>query len=452
MPERRLGLRARGVIAFAVLALGLSCILAVLTYGLARSYLIHQRETLALRQAVVNARVVNDALPDAKTNLRELLDTLPNANGSRSLLVRTGGRWYSSPGALAHDKLPASLVAVTEGGHAARQRARLGGQMSEVVGVPLRASGGTYFEVMPIVELQRTLHTLAWSLLAAATVTTVAGALVGLYASRRVLRPVRQFAGAAEEITRGRLDTRLDAHGDADLSPVAESFNEMAEALQARIEQDERFVSDVTHELRTPLTAISAAIDVLDRRADNGTRPAVDVLRSQIRHFERLVLDLLEISRLDAGATELTTEPVDPRELVATVLRRLGHADVVVSSEPSGPRLVRLDKRRVERVITNLVENADQHGGGPVRVQLAVNGRGLRIAVEDAGPGIAPAERSAIFSRFHRGPHPAGATYERGTGLGLALVAEHCRLHGGKAWVEDRPGGGARFVAELSEQ
>jgi len=234
---------------------------------------------------------------------------------------------------------------------------------------------------------------------------------------------------------------------------VAESFNEMAEALQARIEQDERFVSDVTHELRTPLTAISAAIDVLDRRADNGTRPAVDVLRSQIRHFERLVLDLLEISRLDAGATELTTEPVDPRELVTTVLRRLAHTDVTVSSEPSVPPLIRLDKRRVERVITNLVENADQHGGGPVRVQLAtVNGRGLRIAVEDAGPGIAPTERSAIFSRFHRGPHAAGATRERGNGLGLALVAEHCRVHGGRAWVEDRPGGGARFVAELAEQ
>jgi two-component system sensor histidine kinase MtrB len=452
MPERRLGLRARGVIAFAVLALGLSCTLAVLTYGLTRSYLVRQRDTLAVRQALVNARAVRDALDDPRTDVRELLDALPNNNGSRSLLVRAGDRWYESSGALAHAQLPPSLVEATEAGHAARQRAHIAGQISEVVGVPLGAAGGSYFEVMPLIELQRTLRTLAWSLLAAATVTTVVGALFGWYASRRVLRPVRQFAGAAGEVARGRLDTRLEAHGDPDLSPVAESFNEMAEALQARIEQDERFVSDVTHELRTPLTAISAAIDVLDRRANESTRPVVDVLRSQIRHFERLVLDLLEISRLDAGATELATEPVDPRELVMTVLRRLDHADVSVSSDPSVPALVRLDKRRVERVITNLVENADQHGGGPVRVELAaVNGHGLQIAVEDAGPGIERTERSAIFSRFHRGQGPVGAHYERGNGLGLALVAEHCRVHGGRAWVEDREGGGARFVAELAE-
>jgi two-component system, OmpR family, sensor histidine kinase MtrB len=268
---------------------------------------------------------------------------------------------------------------------------------------------------------------------------------------------VHRFAGAAEEIARGRLDTRLEAHGDADLAPVASSFNEMAEALQHRIEQDERFASDVAHELRTPLTAISAALDVLERRADERTRAPIDVLRAQIRHFERLVLDLLEISRIDAGASEISAEPVDPRELVVMVLRRLSHGEVAVETEPSVPRVLNLDKRRVERVLTNLVENADRYAGGPVRVELTrangtTDGRGLRIAVEDAGPGIAPAERTAVFARFRRGPSVAtGTPRERGSGLGLALVAEHCRAHGGSVWVEDRPGGGARFVVELAE-
>ncbi len=447
---RRLGLRARGAVAFAMLALLLSASLSLLTYQLTRSYLVDQRQSLALRQALVNARAVSDALRSKTQDVPAILTSLTASSGDQPI-VRVGGQWYASSVAIGHEDLPSSLLGLTADGHAARQRTHIKEKPVLVVGVPLGATDRAYFEVFSFAELERTLSTLAWSLFAAACATTVLGAAVGGYASRRVLRPMGFFSIAAAEITRGRLDTRLDAHGDADLAALAASFNAMAEALQRRIEREVRFASDVTHELRTPLTAISAAIDVLERRSDDRARPAIDVLRSEVRYFQQLVLDLLEISRMDAGAGNATAEAVEPPELVASVMRRLGHDDVTIDVMSSTPATLRLDKRRVERILANLVENADRYAGGPVRVELAgTDGHGLRIAVEDAGPGIPVEERSMVFARFARGSGSAEQS-ERGSGLGLALVEEHCRVHGGRVWVEDRDGGGARFVAEVSE-
>ncbi len=428
---RRLGLRARGAVAFAVLALLLSTSLSLLTYQLTRSYLIDQRESLALRQALVNARAVSDALRSTTQDVPAILTSL-TASAGHQPVVRVGNQWYATSVAIGREDLPASLLSVTANGHAANQRTHINGTPVLVVGVPLGASDRTYFEVFSFAELERTLSTLAWSLFAAACATTLLGAAVGGYASRRVLRPVGFFSNAATEITRGHLETRLDARGDADLAPLAASFNDMAEALQRRIEQEVRFASDVTHELRTPLTAISAAIDVLDRRSDDRTRPAIEVLHSEVRYFQQLVLDLLEISRMDAGAGDWVTEPVEPLELVASVMRRLGHDDVAIDVMPSTPTTMSLDKRRVERIIANLVENADRYAAGPVRVELAgTDGHGLRIAIEDAGPGIPVAERLTVFARFARGSGSADQS-ERGSGLGLSLVEEHCRVHGGR--------------------
>ena len=106
-----------------------------------------------------------------------------------------------------------------------------------------------------------------------------------------------------------------------------------------------------------------------------------------------------------------------------------------------------VDKLRFERIVANLLENADHHGGGPVRMSIErTDGPFLLVAVEDAGPGVARGERMRIFERFARG---SAARHRIGTGLGLALVAEHATAQGGEAWVEDRPGGGARFVVRI---
>jgi signal transduction histidine kinase len=359
-------------------------------------------------------------------------------------------QFFAAAVAFGHDSLPPSLLATTERDEAARQRVTVGDESALVVGIPLARSNATYFEIFPLRELAHTLSTLRWSLFAAACITTVLGAAVGAYASRRILRPLRGFAAGAARIAEGELDTRVMAPGDKDLAPIATSFNEMAETLQRRIEREARFAADVAHELRTPLTALSAAVEVVDRRVDGRAQPAVDVLNTQVRRFERLVLDLLEISRFDVRAADISADHLDPAPFVASVLRGLGRETIPLRIAPSTPSAFRLDKRRVERVLGNLLENADRHGGGPVAVELRGNLGRLQLVVDDAGPGVPNDERLAVFERFHRS-RTAENDGDRGTGLGLAIVAEHVALHGGRVWIEDRPGGGARFVVELAE-
>jgi two-component system, OmpR family, sensor histidine kinase MtrB len=162
-----------------------------------------------------------------------------------------------------------------------------------------------------------------------------------------------------------------------------------------------------------------------------------------------MVMDLLELSRIDAGSTEFHREEVNLAQLISRITHRYGFGDVPVEISRKVPQLVRLDKVRFERVLANFLENARQHAGGPTRVVVDRHGtRGIKLGVEDAGPGVARGERARIFERFARG---SAGRHSVGTGLGLALVAEHAQAHGGEAWVEDRPGGGARFVASFDE-
>ena len=156
------------------------------------------------------------------------------------------------------------------------------------------------------------------------------------------------------------------------------------------------------------------------------------------------------MSRIGAGIVEVSLEAVRPDELAAHALRSAGAAGVPIDMDPSVSGLViRVDKRRMERVIVNLVENAQTHGGGIVRVAIEADGSRLRLAVEDRGPGVPPDDRERIFEPFVRGRAAGRRGSADGTGLGLALVAEHVRILGGRVWAQDRPGGGARFVVEL---
>jgi signal transduction histidine kinase len=220
--------------------------------------------------------------------------------------------------------------------------------------------------------------------------------------------------------------------------------------VQARIEREARFASDVSHELRSPITALAAAAEVIDgRRGElpDRTQQALDVVVGQVRRFDAMVIDLLELSRIDAGATDIHREEVDLVALCKRIAARNGFAELPIDVDSRAPTTAVIDKLRFERIIANLLENADHHGGGPVRIAIEPDeGPFALVAVEDAGPGVARGERARIFERFARG---SAARHRIGTGLGLALVAEHAAAQGGEAWVEDRQGGGARFVVSI---
>jgi signal transduction histidine kinase len=361
-------------------------------------------------------------------------------------VLQLGGQWFASTKDVGRRSIPVDLRSLP-GRQTARQLVTIGGAPAIVVAVPIAPNVGVYYQVFSLAELRSTLRTLAAVLAVAAAVTTLLGALIGLLASRRVLRPIETMARAATSIAGGSRDTRLTAK-DHDLAPFVRSFNGMVDALQERVDNETRFAADASHELRTPLTAIRTAMDVLDRRVDDQARPALEILRRQTNRFEHLVLDLLEISRFTSGSNALALEVVDPVQLVKGVLRRTAHTEVPIEVEPSAPASALLDCRRIERVLTNLIDNADHYGGGATRVVVGGTPDTLEIAVDDAGPGVPPSERELIFERFHRSDLHRDSTAP-GTGLGLAIAVEHCRLHDGRLTVEDSPDGGARFLVEL---
>jgi signal transduction histidine kinase len=319
------------------------------------------------------------------------------------------------------------------------------------VGVPIPRTGAEFFEAFSLAEVERTLNLLGYSLAGAALLTTMAGAAVGRWASARVLRPLASVSEAAAAIAKGALDIRLVSPSDRDLAPLADSFNSMVDALADRIQKDARFASDVSHELRSPLTTLTTSLDVLRaRRSELSERSqaALDLLDADVQRFQRMVEDLLEISRFDAGVAVLEVEEVDVRELVRHALA--GATVPITAGDGSGRTTVLGDKRRLERVLVNLVENAAAYGGGATNVGVARRDGHVHVVVEDQGAGVPLAERTKVFERFFRGSAAGRRGAGGGSGLGLALVVEHVRLHGGTVWVEDGPGGmGARFVVEL---
>jgi signal transduction histidine kinase len=207
----------------------------------------------------------------------------------------------------------------------------------------------------------------------------------------------------------------------------------------------------VSHELRSPLTALVTSVDVLQRRRDEmpeQSRQALDLIDRDLRRFQRALEDLLELGRLEAGAAGSVTTTVDARDLVRHALESGGRSAELLRLPGDDTEIcVSVDKSQMHRALVNLFENADRHGGGLTGVAVSAAPGGVLISVEDEGPGVAPADRERIFERFVRGGSRGSLP---GTGLGLSLVAETVRAHGGAVWCVPGPGGaGARFVVRL---
>ncbi len=446
---RRSGLRVRTAVAFALLALLLSTALSFTTYQLARSYLLDQRESLGVRQATLNASVAKGLLGGPDSDPVKAISSLASGSGSRAVL-RYDGTWYAAVVELNETKIPPGLVAEADAGVASSQRVTVNGSPYLVIGAPLPGLDGEYFEFISLLEYQSTLQTLLRVLVVAASITTLAAAAAGWSASRRVLRPLAQVADTARAMSAGKLSSRVVVANDPDLGPVAESFNEMAESLEARIAREIRFTADVSHELRTPLTAVGAAVSLAQRaKTPERTEFAIGVIAEQVDQLRRLTLELLEISRFDAGVAELRAEPTDVVAFTLRVLVDLGERPELLRDELGSERAHVIDRTRFERIVANLVENAARYAGGVTAVVLRRAGQALVIDVDDAGPGIPEGERLAIFGRFHRGTIERLPDAPKGTGLGLSLVDEHVSLHGGTIAVADSPAGGARFTVTL---
>ena len=332
--------------------------------------------------------------------------------------------------------------------------------------VRLPADGATYtlYYVFPNDELQTTLALVTRALL------TAGGLLLALIAgltwllTRQIVTPIRMARQVAERLAAGQLQERLRVTGEDDLARLATSFNQMATSLQRQIRQLEelsrvqrRFVSDVSHELRTPLTTVRMASDVLhDARKsfDPSTSRAAELLQTELDRFETLLVDLLEISRFDAGAAVLDLDDVN----LTDVARRVVDATSALAEQretrvlveaPGRPCLAQADVRRVERIVRNLVTNAIDHSESrDVVVTVAGDDHAAAITVRDHGVGLRPGESAMVFNRFWRAD-PARARTSGGTGLGLSIALEDTHLHGGWLQAWGRLGEGSQFRLTL---
>lgn len=452
-PSRRprFGLRTRLTITYGVGALILAAVMSVVTFGLTRDYLLNQREDSAVKLAITNAGSIDSVVKE-----QDKPNALTKLPGGAYKVLRYDNAWYASSAVdFSNKSIPTDLTATVGRNQPARMRTTVQGTPYLVIGIPIASIPAEYYEAVPLRDLQTTLDGLALSLLGASALVTIAGGLLGFWAARRVFAPLMDVGRAAEAMAGGRLDTRLPVGGDPDLDLIAKPFNEMAEALGDRIDRDARFASEVSHELRSPLMTLSASLAVLENLAPDlpeRARTALVLLSADVERLQQLVEDLLEISRFDVGAITLHLEEVLAAEMVIQAVSVLGGGGVPVRYDDDvSDVVVRVDKRRFGQVIANLLDNAQKYAGGATGITLTRVDDRVRIAVEDSGDGVPPDEREVIFDRFSRGRTSGSRAPDSGVGLGLALVDEHVRLHGGRVWVQDRPDGepGACFVVEL---
>ncbi len=469
------GLRTRLVLAFLLVAAVGCGTTAALTYRAARSAILEQTQ--------------NTAVSALRDQVEPLVISLPvNAHSLRDTVLAIAGqgkprpwRVYAEYGTVrvsSTDRPTSSVITPELRARAQARPATPHGSFQRVVknGTPYltmavpavfrtHASEGTgqptglvFYAVMELDEEEANIEAMVTAARDGALPALAVALIPALVASRGVLRPVRELRHAARSMGRGRLDTRIHAKGSDELADLARTFNESAAELERSVAElrdaearARRFASDVSHELRTPLAGMLAVTEVLDEDAgglDSDTARAVRLISAETGKLAVLVEDLMEISRFDARAAELHTDEVDAADCVRKTLQHRHWTDPeqVVPYLEEGIR-ARLDPRRFDVVVANLVGNALRHGAAPVTVRLHAEGDELVTEVADRGPGIHPDVLPHVFDRFYKADQ--ARTRSAGSGLGLAITLENVRLHGGTVRAANHPAGGAVFTVRM---
>ncbi len=289
-------------------------------------------------------------------------------------------------------------------------------------------------------------------------------ALLTLLVVRQVVRPVRDAARISEGFTAGDLNRRMEVKGNDEIGRLGHSFNEMAHSLQQQISRlenlsrvQQRFVSDVSHELRTPLTTLRMASEVIYSARDHfdaSIARSAELLVAQLDRFEKLLEDLLEVSRFDAEVAVLEIVQFDFANVISRAISDLNllaqesgtHIELIKSAMPE---VISADIRRVERIIRNLLTNAIEYSDGkPIQVTVKTTRSDVAVGVRDHGVGMEEENAYRVFDRFWRADL-SRARVRGGTGLGLSISLEDARLHNGELEAWGRPGQGAHFVLTL---
>jgi signal transduction histidine kinase len=263
------------------------------------------------------------------------------------------------------------------------------------------------------------------------------------------LRPVEQIRSQVAGLSALDLHRRVPEPAVQDeIGRLAQTMNAMLARLEVSSDRQRQLVADVSHELRNPLASLQAQLEVAAAHPGRNTTALLQGSIAEVNRLSQLVDDPLTLARLDEDPLSLRVGPLDLDDLALAHADRLrARGKVEVSVAGVGAARVVGDEARLTRVVANLADNAERHASGRVEFAVARHQDGVLLSITDDGPGVPVAEREHIFERFVR-LDSARAHQEAGAGLGLSIVAEIVRAHGGKVWVEDA-GPGARFVLQL---
>ncbi|MGW4204390.1 ATP-binding protein [Streptomyces sp. NPDC004726] len=502
-------LRLRLVVVFAVVALTAAVSASGIAYWLNREAVLTRTQDSTLddfRQQMQN-RAAALALHPTQGELQDTAEQMSHGKAGYNVLL-IGERDAGKPVVGASDRdvftlddVPGRLQdavndrqAIGSGNsvpyHVYWQRIQRDGTPYLVGGTRIVNGGPTGYVFKSLDQERQDLNTLAWSLAIATALALVGSALLAQAAATTVLKPVRRLGDAARRLGEGKLGTRLQVSGTDELADLARTFNKTAESLEkkvedmsAREESSRRFVADMSHELRTPLTALTAVTEVLEDEVDSldpMIAPAVNLVVSETRRLGELVENLMEVTRFDAGTAKVVLDTVDVADQVTACIDARAWLDAVELDAERGI-MARLDPRRLDVILANLIGNALKHGGSPVRVSVRVSagvprtaegpegtegtedaegtedtweagdpgdGDELVIEVRDHGPGIPAEVLPHVFDRFYKAS--ASRPRSEGSGLGLSIAVENAHIHGGTIAAANSPDGdGAIFVLRL---
>jgi two-component system sensor histidine kinase MtrB len=455
------GLRPRLLVVFVLVTLVGAATAAWSSAGSASTALVATTQQRITETIVGQISAITPQLtypPDQGT-----LDRLRTAVGPDTLVTYQNLR--SADGADTVLVTDALRAAVRTQDRLVTQRITANGKRWLLIGTPITItapdgkrtpSGIEVYSVRDLTSVEQQIDGLTRSAVSTAALTLPLAVLLALLAAGSVLRPVRKLRDTARRLAAGDLDARSPPQGADELTDLTVTINQMAESVQTsmtamqRMQADaRRFAADVSHELRTPLSTLTAVVEVLASAADEmeaDARESAQLAITEIQRLVRLVEDLMEVSRFDADTAQLRAEEVDLADLVRDCLRARGWVEQVELVAPREARL-RLDRRRLDVIVANLVGNALRHGEPPVRVHISATREQVWIEVTDHGPGLSEHVLPHVFDRFYKSD-PA-RTRSPGSGLGLAIALENARLHGGDLTAGNADGRGARFVLRL---
>ncbi|MFD3733791.1 ATP-binding protein [Streptomyces sp. NPDC058632] len=516
-------LRLRLVVVFGLVALTAAVSASGIAYWLNREAVLTRAQDAVLGDFEQEMQNRAGALPGHPTQdeLQHTAGQMANSSQRFSVLLIAenpqGRTVYGSSGGLSGfsvQDVPVSLrEAVNErqkvtstnkyAYHLYWQRITEGGTPYLVAGTRTIGGGPTGYMLKSLEPEAKDLNSLAWSLGIATGLALIGSALLAQALATTVLKPVQRLGVAARRLGEGRLDTRLRVSGTDELADLSRTFNKAAEALEKRVadmaardDASRRFVADMSHELRTPLTAITAVTEVLEEELefegggiDPMIEPAVRLVVSETRRLNDLVENLMEVTRFDAGTARLVLDDVDIADQITACIDARAWLDAVELDAERGIH-ARIDPRRLDVILANLIGNALKHGGSPVRVSVreeradgsgsggdrsggtdvagaggadAVDGTGtadeadsgtgtedggtMVIEVRDQGPGIPEDVLPHVFDRFYKAS--ASRPRSEGSGLGLSIAMENAHAHGGEITAANAPGGGAVFTLRL---